>query len=317
MILCGKEINECSVIAPDDFKVGWREDMKVEDYHADKAAVNSSSLKLIKKSAYSFARTFWIKSKDATDAMKFGTLVHMAILEPYKFKNNYHVEPTFTLFTKAGQPTTSKNSTDYTNKYESWRSELPVGAIIVTQDEQDKIFNMIDSVLSHPSAGALLINVKPELIGYWKKNVGTAEKPFWIALRLMVDAMAFSLGTLADLKTCQNASWEVFRKTHVEGLDACHQMAMYTDGTEAIEKATVDNKAWIAVESVWPHETMVHEVHEAYDMAGKFQFNENLKKLKQSIEEKHFAFGQPDALKGEPSSWFYKDYQLKGAYNGI
>jgi hypothetical protein len=305
--ICGKKINPKSILEL-DIKSEWRE-MPVEDYHADKTAVNSSSLKYATKSEFAFAHVFWGPPKEPTDAMKFGTLVHMAILEPAKFKENYVVEPYFEGPTQDGKM--SPNSKVAKEKRAAWRSELPSSAVVVTEEEQAKIFSMIDSVLSHPTASVLLKDGRPELIGYWK------DKTTGINLRMMADFMAFNLGVLADLKTCQDSEWEAFRKTGVEGLQYFHQMAMYVDGTENISKKKVENKVWIAVENKYPFETRVHEVDEKYDYAGNFQYRENLNKVKKAIDLNHFPQGQLESVKGEPTPWFYKKYELKGAFNDV
>lgn len=305
--ICGKKINPKSVLEI-DIKPGWRE-MPTEEYHADKTAVNSSSLKYASKSEFAFAHSFWGPPKEPTDAMKFGTLVHMAILEPLKFKNCYVVEPYFEGPTQDGKM--SPNSKIAKQKRADWRAELPPGSVVVTEEEQDKIFSMIDSVLSHPTASVLLMDGKPELIGYWK------DRATGINLRMMADFMAFNLGTLADLKTCQDSEWEAFRKTGVEGLQYFMQMAMYVDGTENITGKKVENKAWIAVENKYPFETRVHEVDDKYDYAGHFQYRENLKKIRNAIDKNNFPQGQLEAVKGEPTPWFYKKYELKGAFNDV
>lgn len=308
--ICGKEINPKSILESHAANpTGWREGMKVDDYHADKSAVNSSSLKHATKSDWAFSHSFWGPPKEPTDAMKFGTLVHMAILEPIKFKNSYVVEPYFEGPTQDGKM--SSQSKVAKQMRAQWHSELPPGSVVVTIEEQDKIFAMIDSVLAHPTASMLLSNGKPELIGYW------ADKETGLNLRMMADFMAFNLGTLADLKTCQDSEWEAFRKTGVEGLSYFLQMAMYVDGTEQITKTKVENKAWIAVENKFPFETRVHEVDEKYDLAGQFQYRENLAKIRNAIDKNCFPQGQLLSVKGEPSSWFFKKYELKGAYNGI
>jgi hypothetical protein len=47
-------------------------------------------------------------------------------------------------------------------------------------------------------------------------------------------------------------------------------------------------------------------------LAGKFQFRENLNKIKKAIDNNNFPQGELEALTGEPTKWFYEKYQLKG-----
>ncbi len=316
LTIARKEVNIRSFMASENSKFGWQFNMKTEDYHADKSALNSSALKLMDKSAYSFARNYWVKTKPPTEAMRFGTLVHMAILEPLKFKDLYHVKPQFVGVTQSGEVTTRSNAKDVERQYEEWRASLPEKHVIVTTEQRDKIFAMIDSVLSHPTASILLSNIKPEAIGYWQKDLTTEEdeEPFIVNLRMAIDALAFTMGNLSDLKTCQDCSMKAFRKTHIEGLQAFHQIAMYEDGASHIEKYLVENKTWIAVESEWPHETAVHEVSEEYELAGKWLYNQNLQKIKKCIKERKFPYAQEEPMRVTPSGYFLQKYQELGVF---
>ena len=74
------------LIDTSNFKQGWRKDITDEEYHADKTAVNFSSLKYIEKSDFSFAKAYWGKAKEPTKSMKFGSLAHVAMLQGSKFK---------------------------------------------------------------------------------------------------------------------------------------------------------------------------------------------------------------------------------------
>jgi hypothetical protein len=67
-------------------KPHWKENLDNETYHADKSAVGSSSLRKILKSPLSFYSDFFLSTpQEKTDAMRFGELVHVAVLEGSKF----------------------------------------------------------------------------------------------------------------------------------------------------------------------------------------------------------------------------------------
>ncbi len=102
-------------------------DIADEVYHADKTAANSSNLVSMMKSPahWLHAHTF---GKEPTEAMKFGTLAHMAILEGAKFKDRY----------------------------------------VVTQEQLDNIVGMVESMLSHERASQLLTEGAAELAGYFR-----------------------------------------------------------------------------------------------------------------------------------------------------
>lgn len=288
-----------------NFKSGWRKEMPDEEYHRDKTAVNFSSLKLIEKSEFAFAKSYWGKPKEPTASMKFGSLAHIAMLEGAKFRERYVVMPEFVGYTQKGEPTTSKNSKDVQRQTQEWLAAQPANAIIVEQEERDKLFAMIESVLSNEKAVTLLQNGEAEIKGYWIDPVTG------LPCRMMDDFLSFNLGILADLKTCADARWESFRKS-VENYRYDLQMAMYAEGVKVITGKEPAAKAWIAVESDGAHECRIHEVSPYYDDIGKFEFRRCMDKLKKAIDEHSFKQGGDEIMVGEPSYWFLKKYIAMG-----
>lgn len=299
--LYNKEIDPKSILAPEGFKPTWREGLTDEQYHGDKTAVGSSSLRKAKKSLLSFAGAMWGPAQEPTSAQEFGTLVHMAILEPTKFKNRYFVEPEFVGITKDGKVTTSKNAKDVQEKMARWVSELPKGAVIVTEEERENLFNMIESVLSHPTASKLLTNVKTEFSGYY------VDEKTGILLKIRHDIFAFNGGIQSDLKTCEDSYWPEFRRS-VEKYKYYFQDSMYADGTKQIQGVMPENRAWIAVEKKFPFETRVHEVCPVYKEAGANEVRYTLDRVKKGIDENSFPGGQLEPELTQPSIWFEKEH---------
>ena len=282
--------------------VGWVEGLDDESYHSDKSAVNFSSLKHADKSLYAFAKSYWGGGKRETDAMKFGKLAHMALLEGAKFKARYVVMPEFTGLTAKGEITTSKNATDVKNKIAAWTNAQSPDALIVTEDERTKLFNMIESVLSNEEASKLLSQGKPEIAGYW------TDEETGLNLRFKPDFLAFGLGVLADVKTTPDIRWEMFRKS-VENHRYDLQMMMYSEGVKNITKVEPEHRAWIAIESDGAHEVRVHEVNGIYQECGAFDFRRLLRKVKTAIDSGKFPQGLPREEVNEiPTTWYQKKY---------
>ena len=148
----------------------------------------------------------------------------------------------------------SANSKEAKQKRADWLAEQPSDAIIVTEDEREKLFAMIDSVLSNEKAANLLSNGEAEIKGYW------IDKETGIPLRMMDDFLSFNLGVLADLKTCQDSRWEYFRKS-VESYNYPLQIAMYNEGVKEITGIEPKARAWIAVENEGAHAGYMRLVH--------------------------------------------------------
>ena len=297
-----KKLIDPSLITP-----GWRE-MPTETYHADKTAVNFSSLKHIEKSSHAFARSYWGKSKEKTDAMRFGSIAHLAILEGSKFKELVVVMPEFESRTAAGIKTDSKNTTYYKMQVEEWKAAQNKKAVIVSHDDMERILNMIESVMSNEAAVNLIKRGKPEVIGYWN------DPKTGINLRLAGDLLSFDVEVLTDLKTCQDSRWELFRK-NVEAHRYDLQMAMYREGIFHITGIRPQHGAWLAVESKEPYETRIHEVGAKYEAIGDFEFRRSIDKLKKSIDEESFSHGKEEIMIGEPTVWFERKYIELGVLN--
>lgn len=290
-----------SIFAPEDYKPHWVADLPDEIYHADKTAVNSSSVKAMAKSARAFHGAFFSgRIKQPTDAMKFGTLAHMAILQGAKFRDRYLVQPDF------GDMRSSTNRA----KRDSWLLDVPEGHIVVTADERDDLFGMIDSVLSHERAYALLADGSPEIAGYWR------DAETGIRLRMKADFIAFNLGALVDVKTTTDCRWTEFRRS-VEKLRYDIQMAMYDDGTGIISGKKPEHRVWLAIESKFPYEVACHEVPPQYELTGQYEYRSALRRIKRCVELNQWPQGQADIEFGEMSSWFYRGYELKGVFSEL
>lgn len=299
--LFGQKIDTTTITAANNLN-GWQENMSDEVYHATKTAVGSSSLKMMIKSPHAFAAAMWGKPKEPTKAMRFGTLAHLAMLQGQLFRSRYVVQPEFESYDQKGNRSESKNTTYYKNKVAEWKASLPPDAIIVTEEERENLFCMIESVLSHPDASALIKGSKTEIAGFWQ------DEQTGINCKLKPDILSFDASILPDLKTTQDVSWESFRRS-VESLRYDIQMAMYAEGVRRLTGRVPENQVWICVESKYPFETRVYELNDAYKKIGQHDFRYALNKIKECIAAKNFPQGQQVATMAEPSIWFERQYK--------
>ena len=268
------------IIVNKDFEPTWC-NMPEEEYHADKSAVNSSSLKLLKKSPFAFKRQFidGDNPTKTTKQMKFGSLAHMALLEASRFRDTYVVMPDFTGLTLDGRE--SKQSKEARSRKTEWIEEQELlGRMIVTQEERDKLFWMVDSVMANPEATRLLKDGQPEVTGYY------ADPVTGILCRIRPDFLAFDLSVLVDIKTVSDADLDFIRRCRVEDVKYNYpfQMAMYSEGAEVISKKKIEHRVWIFIENEFPFECVVLPMEELYFDYGKRQYRESLNNLKQCID---------------------------------
>lgn len=298
------------LFAPKDFKNQWNEEIKIQEYHGDKNAVNSSSLKKMIKSPLAFHESFYGDDIEQTDAMRLGTIAHMAILQGDLFKSKYLVMPEFKSLTADGKPSESKATKYYKDQVAEWTKSLPKDALVVTKEEQNKLFGMIESLTKHEMAVKLLSNGKPELCGYWR------DEETGIRCRMQADFVSFDLGALVDLKTTSDCSWPEFRRT-VEKLDYSFQMSMYAEGIKQITGKRPEHIIWIAIESKPPYEVRAYEMSPHYEIIGNHNFRYSLQKLKECIDSNKFEPLQKEIEIAEPSPWYFKNYEDKGVFNNI
>lgn len=296
---------ESKIIIDPNFKSLWRENLAAEEYHADRTAVNSSSLKTIRKSSHAFRRNFIEgRSKEPSPAMEFGTLAHLAILEGDSFRAKYIVMPEFTGYTKDGR--LSSQSAEARDKKSAWEAEQELeGRLVVTQEELDKLFFMIDSVLNNQEASKLLKNGLTEVSGYY------ADPETGIVCRIRPDFISFDLNAMVDVKTVAKADIDWFRKNRVEDYEFNYyfQMSMYDEGTSIISGKSVDYPIWILICNEEPFETIVVPMEQPYREIGGKEYHDALRKLKKCIETKAWD-KQPSLQQMHPSHWFMQKQEV-------
>ncbi len=302
-----KTINTEQVFKPEGFKSYWAPEVTDDSYHADKTFINSSSIKKMVKSPKAFFTAFFLnKNEEPTPAMKFGTLAHMAMLQGSKFKDRYVIMPEFVGYTLDGRP--SAQSKDAKEKKAKWLSEQDPTAIITTEEDRERLFAMIDSLLSHEQASKLLSNGQAEVAGYWR------DQETGLGLRIKPDFLSFDLGASVDVKTTADSVWESFRRS-VENYRYDIQASMYEDGIHQITGKKPDHTVWIAIESQGSYEVACFEVPPQYQATGHFEYAAAKRRIKDCIEKANWPPRQQEIEYGEMSPWFFKQYELKGAFN--
>lgn len=89
--------------------------------------------------------------KKQTPAMKLGTLIHSAVLEPKRFLSNYVIEPEF------GQKKIEKEAK------KKFHDSLRPGAVVVGDDERETIVGMIERLHNSNAASKLMMAGRSEV----------------------------------------------------------------------------------------------------------------------------------------------------------
>ena len=204
--------------------------MNNADYHAD-PAVSASHLHAIAKSP----QHYWSRYLDPqrqpvepTAAMRLGSLVHCAVLEPEELHKRYrHCLPRNT---KAGKERAAEIAA--------------AGLEAVTESDMDLALAMAVSVRSHPVAAELL-------------SVGLAEQSVWwddpaTGLRCKCRPDWINGLTFVDLKTTTDASADFARSVA--------QYRYHVQQAHYLQSHIADRFIFLAVEKTFPYAVGVYEL---------------------------------------------------------
>jgi hypothetical protein len=210
------------------------------DYHAD-PAVSASHLHAIAKSPYHYWARFLDPDRqpvEPTPAMRFGSLVHCAVLEPNELLQRYGV--CLPRNTKAGKEQAQQMAAE--------------GIEAVTASDMATAMSMASAVRNHPAAANLLANGKAEQSFWWDDSATGMRckcRPDW-----------FYGSTVIDLKTTTDASPAGFARS-VATFRYHVQASHYLSGLHGAERFV-----FIAVEKTAPYAVAVYELDAEAMAAG-------------------------------------------------
>jgi PDDEXK-like domain of unknown function (DUF3799) len=221
---------------PPVFEPGIYGDIDEEIYHADKA-ISVSKLKLF---ADAPAKVLGVQKE--TTALRFGSLIHHAILEPNKVEAAYQVSELKT----------------FNGTHKAYQAELQAaklaGKTLVKKADMEAALRLRDVAHSHATVRELL---KPEGLfveqSFWWIDPATGLKR-----RGRTDIVNTKLRVLADLKSCESAHPDDFAKT-IGSYKYHWQSAAYEDGFDALN-LHMETLIFIAVEKEDPYLVAFYEI---------------------------------------------------------
>lgn len=272
-------------LVPEGFKGTWIEGLPEENYHADRSAVSSTAVRHFQRSPAHFWSRFVLGyEKEKTEAVKFGTLAHKAILEPSSLRDNYLVVPDF------GNCTYKENKLSR----DAWLAEhglvwvprhgIKSGdgseptVVLIKEEEAQHIEGMVKAIIAHPKARALLSDGVAEVSGVFR------EPTTGLKCRIRPDFLSHSLKALVDYKTTIDAS---FRRFHRDAYERGYQvqLGMYEEGVNQICGWRPEQTAVIAQEKEPPYAVSVFVCDEGFLSRGQSDFRTACAGIKQCLEE--------------------------------
>ena len=230
-------------------------DMSNADYHA-LPSISKSGLDLIRRAPalYKWSRD---NRTEQTPAMRWGTLVHTAILEPDTVAERMIVAPSIDRRSNAG-------------KAEFAEFQLVAkGRDIITAEEQEALAAVRDSVWTHPATSKALGMLRDvEASIFWTDETSGVE------CRCRPDGI-MSNGTILDVKTTVDASADSFAKS-IANYRYHVQAAFYGDGYKAAFGDAPRAFVFLAVEKTAPYLCALYVMDAKAVIRGRSEYQTDL-----------------------------------------
>lgn len=133
---------------------------------------------------------------ESNEAMRFGSLFHIAALEPARFESTYVIAPDF------GDCRKKENKA----ARDAWREEN-TGKLEIDADTDTALRGMVSALQAHPLASRMLRDGEPELTVRWN------DEETGIPCKTRLDYFVRAREMIVDLKSADDASPEAFRKS--------------------------------------------------------------------------------------------------------
>lgn len=225
-----------------------------------------------------------MKPKDPTDAMKLGTAVHMALLEPALFAETYVVAtPCAAELASGKRKGEACGSPGKYRRNGAWfcgthaPDEHDTPADVVTAEHLQDITGMRDATMAHPDAAKAYTGQGGEEVTIvW-------DDPTGIRCKARPDRLIKRAAMLVDLKSAADASPRGFARDGA-GRGYHRKMALYRRGLRVLHEQglmpwEVKHSAIVAVESSAPYVVgcyLIDEGHPGADMERAEQDVERL-----------------------------------------
>jgi hypothetical protein len=197
-------------------------------------AVSNSTLSASKRSPW-HARHALVSE---TPAMKWGSAIHMAILEPERFKHSYVVEPKFSGLTKDGRE--SSRSGEAKKKKEEWLRSIPQDALVISEEDALLLTSILQEIRGRSDIMDLITDSFTEVSTVWDMD--------GIKCKARADIFNPNTPFILDIKSCPDASetefgWTILKRGYRR------QAAWYSEGFSHTVGRPIDKFYFLAVES--------------------------------------------------------------------
>ena len=221
------------------------------DYYQSSEYVSNSMLNNLSGQSPEYFRFRMDHPQVATPAMKFGSALHMNVLQPEEFNKHYAVSPKFDKRTKIGKA----EYAEFVKKN--------FFKICITEAEFEMIEQMTMKLMKDPTIKKLLSGGEKEKIVVWRNETHNVD------CKGMLDCYKPEANIIVDLKTTQDASYNGFRRSIMK-YKYHKQAAFYMDAIGA------DEFYIIAIEKSPPFNMNIIQIGDDLIDDGRYMYNQEL-----------------------------------------
>lgn len=273
-------------------KIGMFRGVDSGKYH-DSPGISKSGLDMIARSPLHYWAAYLDpdrEPREETPAMRLGTAIHAAVLEPERFTTAYMPAPKLDRRTKDGK--------------EAWAAleaqAAAEGKEIIAENDHMTCLTIQQNVRSNKAAKLLLDDGEPELSVMWtddETGVLCKCRPDWFNIKQNV---------IVDVKSTEDASPDAFQRSILR-YDYHIQAAWYLDGIKAATGTTPKAFIFAAFEKSRPHAAAFYYADLDMLEIGRQQYRDRLRVYADCLSRNQWP-GYPEQLQpvGLPM-WFTRN----------
>ena len=233
------------------------------NYYNDKDYVSNSILNYLSNNSPEYCRYMMDNPQPATSAMKFGSALHMNVLQPEEFNKHYAIAPKFDKRTKQGK----QDAAEFANNN--------MFKTVLSEKDYDLIEMLTLKLMKDSDAKTLLTRGLKEHIIAWH------NEEYDIKCRGMLDVYRPDQNIIVDLKTTQDSSYNAYASS-VRKFKYYKQAAFYMDAVRAQEFYIV------AIEKNPPFSINIIELGEDLLDRGREMYNRELEIYKYCMDNDYW-----------------------------
>ena len=234
-----------------------------DSYYIDTEYVTNSMLNNLTGKSPEYFKHVMENPLPTTAAMKFGSALHMQVLQPEEYDKNYVVMPKFDKRTKKGK----EDFEAFTNKH--------MFKTVLSQEDHDTIQEITSKLSKDKDAVQLLSNGLKEHIVVWH------NEEYNVNCKGMLDVYNKQNNIIVDLKTTKDTSYYGFANS-IKKFNYHKQAAFYMDAVKA------DEYYIVAVEKTKPYSISIVQLGEDLIDRGRELYNRDLEIYKYCLDNNYW-----------------------------